>query len=570
MRWIRRSWMMIPVAAAAMVAVSCGDGGTAPSGAIVQFGLGVIDLQAGRDTVLQISNGGDGAIGPLALVPLPVRDSAGNMVPGPQLQVLPSEIATLNPGASVTVVLSVVAPANTPDGEYRAGLEARSQNQLVAAAQLRFLVSSGGGSPAGSSVTITGGPTAFVRGDVVQFTAEVRDSAGTVLPNESVQWSVGGFGLFDATGRFVSYSSGAITIIARSGSSADTLAATVADRTLFGTFSTLGHGVVDQSWTSDLWVHGGVLYSGTHSGGAGSFYTWDLSNPDQPVRSDSLQVDARVVNDVKIRSDGTLGVITHEQSTDQLNGVSLLDLTSPTQPTIITRYTTGLAAGIHNAWLEGNYLYLVTDGTNPTTGGLRILDVSNPSAPTQVAQFYGGADFLHDVYVRDGLAMLSHWSEGLIILDVGNGVAGGSPTNPVEVSRLRIPGYLVHNAWYWPASGYVFLGDEINAPGRLLVIDVSDLRNPVEVASFSGTGETPHNFWVDESRGILYAAWYSSGIRALDVNGQLMGELQRQNRQIAQVLYDAGSTMTWAPQLDNGRIYLSDLLSGVWVVRGDF
>ena len=266
-------------------------------------------------------------------------------------------------------------------------------------------------------------------------------------------------------------------------------------------------------------------------------------------------------------------MITHEGSSDGLNGVSLLDLAVPEHPTIITRYTTGLAAGVHNAWLEGNYLYLATRGSNAATRGLQILDVSNPAAPTQVAQFYGGASFLHDVYVRDGLAFLSHWSQGLIILDVGNGVAGGSPTNPVEVSRLQIPGFLVHNAWYWPAAGYVFLGDENVTQGgfgRMLVIDVNDLGNPVEAASFSATGEAPHNFWLDESRGVLYAAWLSDGLRALDVTGQLMGELQRQGRQIAQVLYDLGNTVTWAPQLDNGRIYLSDFRSGVWVLRGNF
>lgn len=582
MRWMRRGWMMMPVAMAVAVGVSCGDdGATAPPGVPnVQFGIGDIDLQAGRDTTIQISNGGGSAIGPIQLVPLPVRNAAGGMVSGPALQVTPGEIPTLNPGASVSITLAVVTPTNTADGDYQVGLEARSQSQLLASTQLRFRVANGGGgSPAGHSVSITGGPTAFIRGDVVQFSAEVRDSAGTLLPNETVQWSVGGFGLFDATGRFVSYSTGAVSVIAQAGTGADTLAVTVADRTLFGSFSTVGHGVVDIAscggalgnvLTSDLWVHGSVMYSGTHRGGCGTLYAWSLANPDQPAKSDSLAVDARVVNDVKIRADGTLGVITHEGSNDLLNGVSLVDLTTPEHPTVITRYTTGLTAGIHNAWIEGNYLYLVTDGTDPSSGGLRILDVTNPAAPVEVAQFYGGSGFLHDVYVRDGLAMLSHWGEGLIILDVGNGVAGGSPANPIEVGRLKIPGYLVHNAWYWPAAGYVFIGDEINAPGRLLVIDVSDLSNPVEVASFSGTGQTPHNFWLDETRGILYAAWYGSGIRALDVTGVLMGELQRQNRQIAQMLYDGGNTMTWAPQMDNGRIYLSDLFSGVWVVRGDF
>ena len=253
MDWMRRSWVMVSLVGAVVVGVSCSsDGVVAPPGVVVKFDPGDIDLQAGRDTVVQISNTGSSASGPIQLVPLPVRDTAGNIVSGPSLQMTPSEIATLNPGASVTVALSLVTPGNTPDGDYQVALEARSQDQPLASALVRFLVNSGSPSPAGDSVSITGGPTAFVRGDVVQFTAEVRDSAGTVLPGASVQWSVIGFGLFDATGRFVSYSSGAISIIAQSGGGADTLDATVAERTLFGSFTTLGHGVVDQGRTSDL------------------------------------------------------------------------------------------------------------------------------------------------------------------------------------------------------------------------------------------------------------------------------------------------------------------------------
>ena len=274
MRWMRRGWTIIPVVAAVVVGVSCGGDDPAappppppPGVANVQFGLDDIDLQAGRDTVVQISNTGGSATGPIQLVPLPVRDAAGGVVSGPSLQVNPSDIAMLNPGASVSVALSVVAPATTPDGDYQVRLEARSQNQLLASALLRFQVTT---SPAPNSVAITGGPTAFRRGDVVQFTAEVRDSAGMLLPNEPVQWSVAGFGLFDATGRFVSYSSGAISIIAQSGGGADTLSATVADRTLVGSFTILGHGLEDQIPTSDLWVRGGVLYSAPTAAAAGS------------------------------------------------------------------------------------------------------------------------------------------------------------------------------------------------------------------------------------------------------------------------------------------------------------
>ena len=60
-----------------------------------------------------------------------------------------------------------------------------------------------------------------------------------------------------------------------------------------------------------------------------------------------------------------------------------------------------------------------------------------PPAPTLVAQVpippqYG----IHDTYLRDGFALACAWNTGLIIYDVGNGVRGGSPSNPVEVSRM--------------------------------------------------------------------------------------------------------------------------------------
>lgn len=292
----------------------------------------------------------------------------------------------------------------------------------------------------------------------------------------------------------------------------------------------------------------------------------------------SFVVDAAAVNDVKIRSDGRVAVLTHEGSIDGRNGVSLIDVQDPTAPRLITRFIDGLAPGVHNAWYQGQYLYLAVNDV----GGLHVLDVSNPGVPRRVARFYAGSSFVHDVHVRDGLAFLSHWDAGLIILDVGNGIAGGSPTNPVEVGRIVIPGVKVHNAWYWPERRYVFIGDEVRGPGSMYVIDVADLRDPILVAEFRtpNTIGRPHNFWVDETRGILWLSWYQDGIYAVDATGELLGRLDRQGRTIMQVDYIQESTgcfdiigndtCTWAPQLHNGLLYVSDVNSGLWIFRPEF
>src|SRR5436309_7002477 len=60
----------------------------------------------------------------------------------------------------------------------------------------------------------------------------------------------------------------------------------------------------------------------------------------------------------------------------------------------------------------------------------------------------------HDTYVRDGIAFLCAWNTGLIILDVGNGIKGGSPSNPIEISRIvtandGVGSVAVHNAWWF-------------------------------------------------------------------------------------------------------------------------
>jgi hypothetical protein len=71
---------------------------------------------------------------------------------------------------------------------------------------------------------------------------------------------------------------------------------------------------------------------------------------------------------------------------------------------------------------------------------------------------------------------------------------------------------------------------------------------------------------VDESRQILYMAYYNGGVVALDVSGQLQGNLS--NRLIAEIQPGGDdNTYTWGVQLANGSLYAIDMLSGLWQLK---
>jgi hypothetical protein len=61
----------------------------------------------------------------------------------------------------------------------------------------------------------------------------------------------------------------------------------------------------------------------------------------------------------------------------------------------------------------------------------------------------------------------------------------------------------------------------LSSSGDIHVVDVSNMAAPKEVAFYTDAWAGTHNFSVDEPNGILYAAYYNGGVRALDVRGDL-------------------------------------------------
>jgi hypothetical protein len=194
-----------------------------------------------------------------------------------------------------------------------------------------------------------------------------------------------------------------------------------------------------------------------------------------------------------------------------------------------------------------------------------------------------GAVFDHDTYVRDGLAFAFMWNAGVRIYDVGNGMSGGSPANPVLVGSLitnanGVPGGAqVHNGWWFhnPVTGqnkYLFIGQEGSCGsigscsiGDIHIVDVSNLAAPVEVGFIHIAGAGVHNFWMDEANQVLYAAYYNAGVVKIDVSGTLAGDMS--SRIVAQAKPGGvGNTYIWGVMLANGTLYATDMLSGFWAL----
>jgi hypothetical protein len=347
-----------------------------------------------------------------------------------------------------------------------------------------------------------------------------------------------------------------------------------------------GNNVADR-YSSDLWLHGDYAYTGTWGGirrdrnPGNVLKIWRLGTAGAPVLADSIKArDIVNVSDVQVSADGRLLLFSAEGGVAE--GLYLYDLGDPAHP--VPQAQLRIAGGVHTVTLADiagrRYAFAAR---NPPAPALVIYDVTAPESPGLAATVpippkYG----IHDTFVRDGLAFVFAWDTGVLIFDVGNGIRGGSPRNPVEVSGILpatngVPGgAAAHNGWWFhnPVSGerrYLFVGQEgplvvgAQSSGDIHVIDVSDLSAPREVAFFHLDGAGTHNFWMDERRQILYAAYYNEGVVALDVSGELHGDLA--DRLIGRI-WPGGpeGTYTWGVMLARGSLYAADMLTGLWQV----
>jgi hypothetical protein len=458
-----------------------------------------------------------------------------------------------------------------------------------------------------ASVEIKPGRMTGKEGDVVRFTAVAKNAAGRAIEGLTPQWSFSpGNGSIDADGAFVGYEPGAYVVTASFGTRGADAPITLTPRDVRRPATIVGRLPRTRFSTEEVWIHPNGKYAYLGSGGGGDvMYAIDISDPAKPVVTDSIVANTRRVNDVMSTPDGKFLVFTREGAADRKNGIVIASIEDPAHPKAIAEFTEGVTAGVHSAFIYkqekyGTHVYLTNDGT----GAIHIVDISDPYHPKETAQWKtpraDAGRSLHDIDVQDGLAYLSYWNDGLVILDVGNGMKGGTPSNPQLVTQFKYdlnalyreveavggPGFIRGTHTAWRHKNYVFIADEVfpaagvrgakdasafRAYGRMQVVDISDLENPKSVAWYEPEFGGVHNIWV--AGDTLYMGAYNAGFRAFDISGELRGDLRAQNREIAHVhTADMDGTaknmaMTWGVVVKDGLAYVNDMINGLWIVR---
>ncbi len=128
-------------------------------------------------------------------------------------------------------------------------------------------------------------------------------------------------------------------------------------------------------------------------------------------------------------------------------GISIWDVTDPTRPHALKQNFLPKGNGIHNTfiWQQDDNAYLIAVD-DVDTRDVIIVDITKPQSPKEItrvgapdwpglnfSEIEGPAVFLHDVWVQDGIAYLSYWDAGLVLLDVSD------PTDPVFLGDSTYP-----------------------------------------------------------------------------------------------------------------------------------
>ena len=405
----------------------------------------------------------------------------------------------------------------------------------------------------------------------------------------------------------------------------------------------LGHADPGGGFNGDVVAHQGFAYLG--SWGAFEDESVDFC-PSQGVRVYSLRkpanptlvaIFADEVSEPDLAGTWTEKVIVQHVNTPWFNGdlagvsiqscaegafagFGLWNVTDPANPQRLSLYAAPGTGGSHELWLQkvGNRAYVYTaipfsefftspdGGSTPGRADFRIVDVSNPTTPTDVGEWGAWtelglfpfsedangvprANFVHSVIGDGKKAYLSYWDLGTVILDVSD------PANPTFVGHTEYADNEegnAHSAWLGKGGNLLIQTDEDFDPspnpvletawGYARFFDISDPANPAQLATFKLPTTTqfppPLGFFsVHDPKvhgGLAYLSWYSEGVVIVDIsrpaNPRFVAQFVPPPAPDPRGFFgppDVAFPFVWGTFVDRNYVLASDINSGLWVFQ---
>lgn len=322
----------------------------------------------------------------------------------------------------------------------------------------------------------------------------------------------------------------------------------------------------------DVWVEGNHAFLARRVAGGISIIALDGA----PREVGRFNATGLFTQDIKV-ADG-IAYVSHEGITHP-NSVTIVDVSDPTRPRMLSAIPRTEVAGAHNLWVDRSRLYIAAPSG---TRGIHAYDVSTPPAPRALGTLLSTNGTAHDIHVRDGIVYGSYlgiregeFSELVVATDADAGL--------MPLAFHTYQGAFTHSSWLTENGQFLYVADEIiNAPIR--IYDVSNPAAPLLAATYQPrVGTIPHQLAiVDGER--AYLAHYKHGVEVIDITDPLAPELigfydtfageqsdpgsapnllSLAHEKDEQSIYDGAWGVHWTA---DGRFVVSDMAGGLFVL----
>lgn len=224
-------------------------------------------------------------------------------------------------------------------------------------------------------------------------------------------------------------------------------------------------------------------------------------------------------------------------------------------------------------------------GTNTYSGGLHVVDISDPLEPV-IAGGYSDDGYTHEAQVVTYEGPDADYAGDIIVFCYnGNNPASltiVNATDPADIQTVSITNYTggvyCHQGWLTPDSRYLYMNDELDEYNgsqpntRTLIWDVNDLDAPVHIGDFTGpTSAVDHNLYIVGN--LCMQSNYTAGFRILDTRNTASLEVNEvayfdHHPSDDQPVFE-GNWMNY-PYFESGVIPLTDIYNGLFLVQVNF